>query len=400
MRRYPIQSRKVRFQNKSGVLLSAILDTPLPAPRCYALFAHCFTCGKDSLAAVRTAQSLACLGIATLRFDFTGLGNSEGEFPETQFSSNIDDLRSAVAMMRDSLEAPQILIGHSLGGSAVLALAGEVAECKAVASIAAPAEPQHVLKMLAGQLDEIRQGGATVDLGGRPFCIKRQFIEDLEKQDLSTQIGKLGKSLLVLHAPSDNYVGIENAERIFRAARHPKSFVSLGSAHHLLLDKKDAEYAASVIATWGSRFIETPPAPSGGQPASPVEVTEAGIAPFVQTVRAGDHELIADEPKSVEGGLDLGPGPYDFLLSALGACTSMTLRLYARRKQWPLDSISVALRIEKDANGSEVITRHISLSGELDEPMRQKLLDIAKKCPVHRTLENTEKTIITEIVSQ
>lgn len=341
-------SRKVTFTNGDGEQLAARLDLPDGRPRAYALFAHCFTCSKDVFAASRVSQGLAERGYAVLRFDFTGLGASEGEFANTNFSGNVSDLVRAADFLRQEFDAPKVLIGHSLGGAAVLAAAAQVPEAVAVATIGAPFDPGHVGHLLAAARPEIeRRGEAEVVLAGRTFRIKKQFLDDIAASKLGDHIARLGKALIVFHAPRDQTVGIENAAQIFTAARHPKSFVSLDDADHLLSRRTDAIYVAEVLAAWASRYL---PEAAAGAPAEPaageVLVAETGEGRFAQAVRVGRHELRADEPESV-GGDDTGPGPYDYLLAGLGACTAMTLRLYAQRKELPLDRVTVRLRHEK-----------------------------------------------------
>jgi putative redox protein len=387
------------FPNEAGARLSALLDHPAGDPRAYALFAHCFSCGKNAHAAKRVAEGLTRLGIAVVRFDFTGLGSSEGEFANTTFSSNVADLVAAANHMRASRHAPAILIGHSLGGAAVLAAAGDIAEARAVVTIAAPSDPAHVSGLFKDRLAAIRERGEVeVALGGRPFRIKREFLDDVAEQRLSGRIGKLRKALLIFHAPTDEIVGIDNASAIFTAAKHPKSFVSLDGADHLLTRKNDAEYVANVVAAWAERYLDTPPqaAAVAVPEVGTVLVRETGAGRFQQEILAGAHRLLADEPAAV-GGLDSGPGPYDFLLAGLGACTSMTLRLYAERKSLLLKRASVRLRHSRihaaDCESCETkegmvdrIDREITLEGDLDDGQRAKLLEIADKCPVHRTL--------------
>jgi uncharacterized OsmC-like protein/fermentation-respiration switch protein FrsA (DUF1100 family) len=396
------------FPNARGERLSALLDLPVGAPRAYALFAHCFTCGKDIHAAKRIAAGLTALGIAVLHFDFTGLGSSEGEFANTTFSSNIGDLVAAAQHMREQGRAPALLIGHSLGGAAVLAAAESIPEARAVVTIAAPADPAHVTHQFRDHVDTIRDSGELeVSLGGRPFRIRREFLEDIQTQKQVERIKTLRKALLVFHSPTDATVGIENATAIFVAARHPKSFVSLAGADHLLSGKADAAYVANVIAAWAERYLDMPmpielPATDG----EGVTVTETRQSKFQQLVNAGRHALVADEPVSV-GGQDSGPNPYDLLLAALGACTSMTLRLYADQKGLPLERVSVQLshsRIHaKDCADCETkegkvdhIDRVLTLTGNLDAEQRRKLLEIADKCPVHRTMHSEIKVRTSE----
>jgi uncharacterized OsmC-like protein/fermentation-respiration switch protein FrsA (DUF1100 family) len=386
------------FPNTAGQTLAALLDGPAGTPRAYALFAHCFTCGKDVHAAKRIAEGLTALGIAVLRFDFTGLGSSEGEFANTTFSSNVADLVAAANELRRTRRAPAILIGHSLGGAAVLAAAADVPEARAVVTIGAPCDPAHVTGLFKHRLDEIgAKGEVEVQLAGRPFRISRAFVDDLAEHRLMEHIAGLRKALLVFHSPTDEVVGIENASRIFVAAKHPKSFVSLAGADHLLSRRGDATYVASVIHAWAERYLDMPEdAPDLPDESKAVVVRETRAGRFQQQVTVGRHRFLADEPVEA-GGLDSGPGPYDLLLSALGACTAMTLRLYAERKALPLDRVTVRLSQAKihaaDCADCETregmidrIERAITLSGKLDEEQRRRLLEIADKCPVHRTL--------------
>jgi putative redox protein len=388
---------RLEFAGSQGAHLAARLEVPTTAPRGFALFAHCFTCGKDAVAASRISRSLTESGIAVMRFDFTGLGQSDGDFASTNFSSNVEDLVRAADFLRERFEAPSILIGHSLGGAAVLAAAHRIPELKAVVTIAAPADPGHVIDLLDADLAAIeRDGSAEVHLGGRAFHIQRQFLDDIAEQPQAERIRALGVPLLVLHSPVDQTVSIDNARRIFDAARHPKSFVSLDGADHLLLDRADAEFAARVIGAWSTRYV-SPAATSDGVPADRglVQVGENGTGTYGQTITAGPHTLFADEPEPV--GVDSGPTPYDLLLAGLGACTSMTIRMYANRKQWPLDNVDVALRHSRvhasDCESCESsptlvdhIDRVITLTGGLTDEQRMSILEIADKCPVHRTL--------------
>jgi uncharacterized OsmC-like protein/alpha/beta superfamily hydrolase len=388
------------FPNASGERLAALLDRPAGPPRAFALFAHCFTCGKDIRAAKRIAEGLTARGIAVLRFDFTGLGASEGEFANTNFSSNVADLVAAANHLRAVERAPALLIGHSLGGAAVLAAAGDVPEARAVVTIAAPADPSHVIGLIKDRVDEIRaHGEVEVSLSGRPFRIRREFLDDVAEQRLDEKIAKLRKALLVMHAPGDDIVGIDNASHIFLAAKHPKSFVSLADADHLLGNPRDAAYVADMIAAWAGRYLEMEVAPTlAATQLGTVVVTETRAGKLQQTITVGRHSLIADEPVAA-GGLDSGPNPYDLLLAGLGACTSMTLRLYAERKQLPLERVSVKLahsRIHaEDCETCETkegmldrIDKEITVAGPLDDDARARLLEIAEKCPVNRTLKS------------
>ncbi len=386
------------FPNTEGHNLAALLDSPPGEPRAYALFAHCFACGKDIHAAKRIAEGLTALGIAVLRFDFTGLGASDGEFANTTFASNVADLVAAANELRRKRRAPAILIGHSLGGAAVLAAAGEVPEARAVVTIAAPCDPAHVTGLFKERLEEIgTKGEIEVQLGAKQFRISRAFVDDLAEHRLAERIAGLRKALLVFHSPTDEVVGIENASRIFIAAKHPKSFVSLAGADHLLSRRSDSTYVANVIHAWAERYLDMSPAAAAlPDDANAVVVRETRQGRFQQEIAVGRHRFLADEPVAV-GGLDSGPGPYDLVLAGLGACTAMTLRLYAERKALPLERVTVALSHAKihaeDCAACETkegmidrIERAITFTGELDDDQRKRLLEIADKCPVHRTL--------------
>ena len=399
------RSEKITFTNAGGQVLAARLDLPAAAPVAYALFAHCFACSKDVLAASRISQGLAARGIAVLRFDFTGLGASEGEFGNTNFSSNLEDLVAAADFLRERHQAPMLLVGHSLGGAAMLAAAQRVPEAVAVATIGAPSDPAHVGRLFATARAEIEaEGDALVTLGGRSFRVRRQFLDDIAGHRLKESVARLRKALMIFHAPRDEVVGIEHAGEIFVAARHPKSFVSLDNADHLLTRRADADYVAEVLVAWASRYLPAGEvvAPAAQADTGEVVVVETGQGRFAQLVRAGRHELTADEPTSVPGGLDSGPSPYDYLLAGLGACTSMTLRLYAERKELPLERVLVRLRHDKihasdcaDCEAREgrldQIERTLELAGSLDAAARPRLLEIADKCPVHRTLTGEVK---------
>jgi putative redox protein len=387
-------STTLRFPATQGHELVARLEMPAGAPRAFALFAHCFTCSKDSKGAAFVSQALAARSIAVLRFDFTGLGQSGGDFADSNFSSNVDDIVCAARFLAQEYSAPQLLVGHSLGGAAVLAAADELPEARAVATIGSPYDPRHVEHLIENKEELLTRGEATVDIGGRPFHVRRQLIEDLERHDPSKTIGALRKALLILHSPQDTIVPIDNAAKVFVAAKHPKSFVSLDRADHLLTRQQDAAYAAEVIAAWASRYLEE----SESQVVEGVRVVEAGQGKFAQDVYMGRHRLRADEPVTV-GGADAGPNPYDLLLAALGTCTAMTVRMYADLKKLPLARVSVDLKHDKvhaqDCEECETregkidrIDRVVTLEGELDETQRAKLLEIANKCPVHRTLHS------------
>ena len=404
-------TERFQFTGEGGHQLAAALELPDGEPAAFALFAHCFTCGKDTLAAKRISVALAAKGIAVLRFDFTGLGSSEGDFANSTFSSNIADLVHAADHLREAHKPPSILIGHSLGGAAILAAAGKIPEAKAVVTIAAPSDPAHVTGLFKEHIDNIRtQGEVEVSLAGRPFRIKREFLDDVVEHELMKDITGLYKALLVMHSPVDDTIGIDNATKIFVAAKHPKSFVSLDHADHLLTKPADALYAADVIAAWASRYVDAAkPAKAMDLPEAPrqVVVQETRKSKFDQIITVGPHRLVADEPVAA-GGEDAGPGPYDFLLAGLGACTSMTMRLYADRKSLPLDRVTVTLRhskiYAKDCAECETregmldqIERDIAMDGALDAEQRKRLMEIADKCPVHRTL-TSEIRIVTKAV--
>ena len=393
-------TERFQFTGVGGHQLAASLDLPEGEPLAYALFAHCFTCGKDVLAAKRIAVALAAKGIAVLRFDFTGLGSSEGDFANSTFSSNVADLVRAADHLRETRKAPAILIGHSLGGSAILAAAGQIPEAKAVVTIAAPSDPAHVTGLFKDRIEDIRkQGKVEVSLAGRPFHISSEFLDDIAEHGLMAHVAKLHKALLIMHAPTDDTVGIDNATRIFVAARHPKSFVSLAGADHLLSERRDAGYVAEIIAAWATRYLDpvvSEQAAVPGETPRNVVVRETRNGKFQQTVSIGPHRMLADEPVAA-GGEDSGPGPYDFVLAGLGACTSMTLRLYAERKSLPLERVTVTLKhskihaedcadCETKAGMLDRIERVIAMEGALDAEARRKLMEIADKCPVHRTL--------------
>jgi putative redox protein len=401
-------TERFQFTGEGGHQLAAALDLPDREPLAYALFAHCFTCGKDVLAAKRIAVALAAKGIAVLRFDFTGLGSSEGDFANSTFSSNIADLVRAANHLRDTRKAPAILIGHSLGGAAILAAAGQIRDAKAVVTIAAPSDPAHVTGLFKDRIEDIRKHGKVeVSLAGRPFNITSEFLDDIAEHGLMAHVANLHKALLVMHSPTDDTVGIDNATRIFVAARHPKSFVSLAGTDHLLSERRDAAYVADVIAAWVTRYLDLAASEQmavTGEAPRMVMVRETRNSKFQQSVSIGPHRMLADEPVAA-GGEDSGPGPYDFVLAGLGACTSMTLRLYADRKSLPLERTTVTLKhsrihaldcaeCETKAGMLDQIDLVIAMEGDLDAEQRKRLLEIADKCPVHRTL-TSEVHIVT-----
>ncbi|GGD74470.1 bifunctional alpha/beta hydrolase/OsmC family protein [Lacimicrobium alkaliphilum] len=395
---------EVSFAGSDGNL-SGLLEQPQSPPRCYTLFAHCFTCTKDIAAASRIARALTGQGIAVLRFDFTGLGNSDGDFANTNFSSNIGDLLRACEFLRQNYQAPQLLIGHSLGGAAILAMADKVPEVKALATIGAPYNASHVIKNFGDAVEQIeQQGQARVRLGPRHFQIQKQFLEDIDQYQ-GKRLTQLNKALLIMHAPGDTQVSINEAEKIYQDARHPKSFISLDDADHLLSRKSDADYAANVISAWAGRYI-SPEKPQTKVAQGQVKVAEKNHK-FTQHVSSDSHYWLADEPVAM-GGENMGPDPYEHLLAALGACTAMTLRMYATHKKLPLEHVEVTLSHQRqhgkdceDCEGDnlEVIERQIRLEGELDQAQRQRLLEIANKCPVHKTLHNqlTVKSVLVDI---
>ncbi len=382
-----IRREKFTFPNPRGESLAALAEYPVTPPRAWVLFAHCFTCSKQVGAATRISRALAGHGFGVLRFDFTGLGNSEGDFANTNFTSNVDDLRAAAEYLRAHHSAPAILIGHSLGGAAVLGVAGDLPEVRAVVTIGAPCDPQHVLRLFAPALDEIEaRGEATVDIGGRPFRIKRQLVEDLRRQDLAGRIAALRRPLLILHSPRDRVVGIDQARCIYEHARHPKSFVSLDTADHMLSDPRDAEYVAGLLTAWAGRYV---PAPAPASPApdddEEVLVREVG-GEYLNEIRVRGHRFYADEPLDV-GGQDGGPKPTEYLLAALGSCISITLRMYVRHKGFPVDEIAVRLR--QLPGGRDEPTRlrvQVQLRGAVDDAQLKRIGAIARRCPVHRIL--------------
>jgi uncharacterized OsmC-like protein/fermentation-respiration switch protein FrsA (DUF1100 family) len=392
-----VNSTTTSFIGSGGETLSGRLDVPSSTPAAYAVFAHCFTCSKDSHAAARISRALTASNVAVLRFDFTGLGASGGDFADATFTSNVADVVLAAAHLRELTSAPGLLIGHSLGGAAVLAAAAAVPEVMAVVTIGAPSDPSHITHLFAGTSAQIDgRGEADVTLAGRTFRIRKSFLDDISMQPQRERIAALHRPLLVMHAPDDDTVGIANAREIFDAARHPKSFVALPGADHLINDERDAAYVAGVIASWASRFLPVPQPIAIVDAAASVVVTQPDRSRLVRAVHSGRHVLTVDEPVEV-GGEDLGPAPYELLLAALGVCTSMTMQLYAQRKGWPLEAATVTLRhgrihaadcesCETQTGRLDRIERDIAIQGELDDVQRAALLVVADKCPVHRTL--------------
>jgi putative redox protein len=404
-----VKRNKVEFES-NGIKLAGLLESSdSDAVRAYALFAHCFTCSKDIAAASRISRALVALGYTVLRFDFTGLGNSDGDFSNTNFSSNVEDLVAAADFLRSEFQAPQLLIGHSLGGAAVLKAAESIDEVTAIATIGAPFDAQHVSKQLGSDLEKVSiEGEAEVDLAGRKFKIKKQFVDDIRSQN-NDHIAKLRRALLILHSPGDATVNIAEAEKLYVEAKHPKSFISLDKADHLMRQREDSEYFAACISAWARRFL--PDASVIAQSESKLSKGHVKIDErnkhFARDVQTDNHIWIADEPISV-GGHDLGPNPYEHLLAGLGACTSMTLRMYANHKNLALDDIEVQLNHQRShaedcedcqskSKFVDVIERNITLKGDLTDAQRKRLLEIADRCPVHLTMENNPKIVTNEV---
>lgn len=402
-----MQSETVRFKGSTGGELSGRLDHPDGEVRGWAVFAHCFTCSKQSRASIRVSRRLAEHGIGVLRFDFTGLGDSDGDFSETSFSSNVADLVAAAEWMKATSRTPGLMIGHSLGGAAAIVAATRLPGLNAVATINAPGDASHVIDQFADDVDRIEtEGRAEVSLAGRPFTITRDFVEDVRGASVTDAASALRLPLLLLHAPGDNVVGIDNATTLFRAAHHPKSFISLDKSDHFLSEDGDTEFAADMIATWAGKYLGTVVSPAPVEQTHDVIVRETGEAgPFQNEAFIGGKRYILDEPVSM-GGSDTGPSPYDMVTAGLGGCTSMTLRMYADRKGWPLERVSVRLNHAKvhaedciECGPRDKIDRftcEINLEGDLDAAQVERLQEIAEKCPVHRTLKS-EVEINTEI---
>jgi len=403
---------KIKFLNPQGKELAGQLELPIHQhPHNYVIFSHCFTCGKNLTAIRMISRELASQGFAVLRFDFTGLGESDGDFADTNFSSNVGDLIAAADYLKTHYTSPALLIGHSFGGTAALMASSKIDSIKAVVTIAAPSEPEHVQHLLEQDIDEINTSGkAVVNLAGRQFTIKQQFLDDLKQQSMSEIIHQLRKPLLVMHAPQDNTVGISNAENIYRAAVHPKSFVTLDNADHLLSKADDARYAGSVIAGWAQRYVDIPEQTSLKSQHQVAAVLEGDS--FTTHIQANQHSLIADEPTSI-GGNDFGPSPYDLLSFSLAACTAMTLKMYANRKGWDLQKVEVHIDHNKDyiaacedcqqdggakpKNKADVFTRQLNIIGTLDQQQLERLIEIADRCPVHRSLHG-QVVVKTELI--
>lgn len=406
-----MNSRKITFINQDGLQLSARLELPPNGkPSHYAIFAHCFTCNKNLGAVRNIARALAGRGIAVLRFDFAGLGESEGDFVDTTFSSNVTDILAAADYLRNNYEAPMLLIGHSLGGAASLMAGSMLKSIRCLVTIGSPCNPKHVTHLMKDAIDEIKsRGSATVHIGGRPFEVGKQFLDDVKDHSLQEILKRLNRALLILHSPQDRVVEIANARALYEAARHPKSFISLDGADHILSDKQDSLYAGEVIASWAKRYL--PPVESKSLD-SDLEVV-ASLEPddvFTTSLRAGDHYLTADEPPSV-GGNNYGPSPYELLSSALAACTAMTLRMYANRKKWDVGEILVHVSHDKvyaddcrecvdtegrqDQQKIDQLVRQLEFRGDLTEAQTARLLEIANRCPVHKTLEQKSEIVTT-----
>ena len=399
-------SKKVKFSNANGYQLSAKLDIPMiPKPIAYAIFAHVFTGNKNLIASKHISRALNLEGFAVLRFDFTGLGESEGDFADTNFTSNVDDLLAAAEFLEENYEAPSLIVGHSLGGAASIIAGAKIDSIKAIATIGAPSDPEHVTHLLHDKVIEIEsEGKAVINLDGRQFTIKKQFLDDLRSQKIEEVLKGMNKSILVLHSPQDRVVEIDNAAKIYHTARHPKSFVTLNGANHMLTNKNDAHYAGNVIASWATRYMQIPTKEK--LRTDKQVVAKLGSAGFTTEIMAGRHGIVADESEDI-GGNDFGPSPYQLLTASLGACTTMTLQMYARRKKWDLEEVRVHLNYTKeyyedcmtcDQEGAKLDTfeRIIELKGNLDAKQKLRLMEIADRCPVHRTL-SSEIMIVTHL---
>ena len=397
---------KINFKNAQGYELSGRLELPANRhPHNYAVFAHCFTCSKNFSATKNISRALTTAGYGVLRFDFTGLGDSDGDFADTNFSGNVEDLLAAIDFLKTNYKAPTLLIGHSLGGAAVIFASAKASSIKAVATIGAPSDTKHVRHLFGDQINAITENGeATVQLSGRPFKIKEQFLKDINEQHVTNTLKSLRKPILIAHSPQDDTVGITHAEKLYHAAVHPKSFISLDGADHLLMKKEDSEYIGEVIAKWASRYVDEPKEValnSRNNVAASLNQKDM----FTTQMKAGNHYFTADEPESV-GGNNFGPTPYDLLSSGLAACTVMTIQMYARRKEWNVENVQCHVNYDKQfpVNGNleaveiDTFTREIKLTGDLDEKQLKRILQIADKCPVHKTL-HSETQVVTKLMS-
>ncbi|WP_033960001.1 bifunctional alpha/beta hydrolase/OsmC family protein [Psychroserpens jangbogonensis] len=394
-----MKNQKLQIVNKKGIKLQAYLELPAnQKPNYFAIFAHCFTCSSTLSAVKNISRSLTNYGFGVLRFDFTGLGRSEGEFADSHFSANVDDLIAVNDFLKENYQAASLLVGHSLGGAAVLVAASKLDNIKAVATIGAPANVDHVKHLFSHGIDKVSEKGKVeVNIGGRPFKIDEDFVSDFDKTDLPAIVKTLRKPLLILHSPVDTIVGIKNAEQLYHNAHHPKSFVSLDNADHLLSKSEDSKYVGNVIATWVERYFETKEnimlETNGEQLVGHLNLIEDNFTTSIQTKT---HSMIADEPASI-GGDDFGPSPYEYLNAGLVACTAMTLKLYAQRKQWDLQEVFVYVthsRKHSDDLGIETnkpkyldhITKKLKFVGDLDDIQKERLKEIASRCPVHKTI--------------
>lgn len=394
-----MENHKLEITNDKGYRLNAFLELPPNRrPAYFAIFAHCFTCNNNLNAVRHISTALTVHGVGVVRFDFTGLGKSEGTFAESHFSSNVADLVAVYRYMDSHFEAPALMVGHSLGGAAVLAAADRLPALKAVATIGAPSSIDHVKKhfdLIKGE--ENGDADYEVHIGGRPFLINNTFLEEMEKTDLLAIVKRLHKPVLFLHSPGDQIVGIENAQHLYEHAVHPKSFVSLDHADHLLSKKADSIYTADMIAAWSARYMpveENIMLNNYGEQI--VAYLDLGQSKFTTNLQTPRHAFIADEPLEA-GGENMGPSPYDYLSAALAACTTMTVRLYAERKAWDLQEVFVYItythKHEDDMKDGtitpghlEVFSKKLRFVGNLDEVQKERLKEIAAKCPVHQTL--------------